>query len=212
MFMPFSTASSSAKFMCSVSLSLRSQLASSTIATSCSRDTPVAKELASTQTSSSGPSTHHFPRTGSFWRTLATTSVIIVVNGTLVTSSSQPLVTSATLLLMNDAATLSHLTTGKCPTNFPQNENTLRQVRTCGTLGTSFPHSHISILSLSQTVTPSTRAPFCSNSGSLLFSPKLAKCCFTLVAETMSSLMKTLSMYAEVACRMHRLLRVQPQQ
>ena len=66
LFMPFSTASSSAEFMCCVSLSLRSQLASSTTTPSCSRDTPVAKELASTKTSSSGPSTHHFPRTGSF--------------------------------------------------------------------------------------------------------------------------------------------------
>ena len=47
MFMPFSTASSSAKFTYCVSLSLRSQLASSTTAPSCSRDTPVAKELAS---------------------------------------------------------------------------------------------------------------------------------------------------------------------
>ena len=201
MFMPFSTASSSAKFMCCVSLALRSQLASSTTALSCSRDTPVAKELASTQTSNSGPSIYHFPYTGSFWCTLATTSVIIVVNGTSVTSSSQPLVTSAALLLMNDAATLSHVTTGKCPTNFLQNENILRRVRTCGTLGTSFPRSHISILSFCRTVRPSARAPFCSHSGSLLFSPKLAKCCFTLVAETMSWLMKTSSMYAEVACR-----------
>ena len=163
-----------------MSLSLRSQLASSTTASSCFRDTPVAKEFASTQTSSSGPSTHYFPRTGSFCRTLATTSVIIVVNGTSVYSSSQPFVMSAALLLMNDAATLSHLTTGKCPTNFPQNENTLRRVRTCGTLGTLFPRSHICILSFSRTVRPSTRAPFCSRSGSLLFSPKLAKCCFTL--------------------------------
>ena len=170
-------------------------------APSCSRDTPVAKELASTQTSSSGPSTHHFPHTRSFWCILAMTSVIIVVNGTSVTSSSQPLVMSAALLLMNDAATLSHLTTGKCLTNFPQNENTLRWVRTCGMLGTSFPHSHISILSFSRTIRPNTRAPFCSHSGSLLFSPKLAKCCFTLVVETMSSLMKTLSMYAEVDCQ-----------
>ena len=77
----------------------------------------------------------------------------------------------------------------------------LHQVRTCGTLGTSFPCSHISILPSSQTVKPSTHSPFCSHSCSLFTSPKLTKCCLTLVAETISSLMKTLSMYAEVACQ-----------
>ena len=126
--------------MCCVSLAFHNQLASSTAAPSCSSDTPVARELPSTQTSSSGPSIHNFPHTQSPWHTLATTSVIIVVNRTSVTLTSQPFVMSATLLLMNAAATLSHLTTGKCPTSFPQNENTLRRVRTCGTLKTSFPY------------------------------------------------------------------------
>ena len=100
---------------------------------------PVARELASTQMLSSGPSTHHFPCMGSSWRTLATTSVIIVVNRTSVTLSFQPFIMSAALLLIIAANTLSYLTTGKCPTSFPQNENTLRLVRTHGMLGTSLP-------------------------------------------------------------------------
>ena len=58
---------------------------------------------------------------------------------------------------MNAAATLSHLTTGKCLTSFPQNENTLHWVRMCGMLGTLFPHSHINVLPSPQTVRPSTR-------------------------------------------------------
>ena len=122
MFTP-STVSSSAKFMCYISLSFHNQLASSTAAPSCSSDTPVARELASTQTTNSGQSTHHFPCTGSSWQTLVTTSVIIVVNRTSVTLSSQTFVMSAALLLMNAAATLSHSTTAKCLTSFPQNEN-----------------------------------------------------------------------------------------
>ena len=60
---------------------------------------------------------------------------------------------------------------------------------------------HISMLLSSRTVKPSTCAPFYSRFDSLLASPKLAKCCLTLVAETTSSLIKTSSMYAEVACR-----------
>ena len=76
------TALSSAKFMCCMSLSFQNQLAPSTAAPSCSRDTLVAKELALTQTSSLGPSTHHFPCTGSSWRTLVTTSVIIYISHT----------------------------------------------------------------------------------------------------------------------------------
>ena len=126
MFTLFRTVSSSTKFMCCVSLSFRNQLASSMAAPPVA---PVARELASTQMSSSRPSTHHFLCTGSSWCTLAMTSFIIVVNGTSVTLSSQPFVMSAALL-MNAAATLRHLTTGKCLTNFPQNENTLYWVRT----------------------------------------------------------------------------------
>ena len=194
MFTPFSTASSSAKFMCCMSLSFHNQLTSSRVAPSCSSDTPVARELASTQMLSSGPSTHYFPCTGSSWRTLAMTSVIIVVNRTSVPLSSKPFVMSAALLLMNATATPSHLTTGKCPTSFPQNENTLCRVRTCGTLGTSFPCSHISMLPSSRTVKPSP-STILQPLQFLLSSPKLAKCYLTLVAEVISSLIKTSSMY-----------------
>ena len=200
MFTLFSAASSSTKCMCWVSLSFCQQLASSIAAPSCSSDTPVARELASTQTLSSGPSTRHFPRTRSSWRTLTTTTfVIIVVNETLVTLSSQPFVISTALLLINAVATQSHLTTGKSPTSFLQNENTLRRVRTCDTLGTSFPRSHI-MLPSSRTVKPSIRAPFCSRSGSLLACPKLAKCYLILFEQAISSLIKTSAMYAEVTC------------
>ena len=62
------------------------------------------------------------------------------------------------------------------------------------------PRSHISILPSSRTVKPSIYAPFCSCSGSLLANPKLVKCCLTLVAEAISFLIKTSSMYAKVAC------------
>ena len=48
-------------------------------------------------------------------------------------------------------------------------------------LETSFTHSYTNILPSSWTVKPSIHAPFCSHSGSLLASPKLAKCCLTLV-------------------------------
>ena len=194
MFTPFSTASSSAKFMCYVSLSFRNQLASSTAAQSCSSDTPVARKLAPTQTSSSGSLTHYFPRTGSSWRILAMTSFIIVVKGTSITLSSQPFVMSAALRLMNAAATLDHLTIGKSPTR-------LRRVKMCGTLGTLFPRSHINVLPSPRTVSPSTRAPFSSRSGSLLAGPKLDRCCLTLVAKAIFSLMKTLSIYAKIAYR-----------
>ena len=143
MFTPFSTASSSAKFICCMFFSFCNQLASSTAAPSCSSDTPVARGLASTQMSSSGPSTHHFPHMESSWCTLVMTSFIIVVNRISVTLSFQPLVMSAALFLRNAAA--SHLTTGKCLTSFPQNEDTLCWVRTHSTLGTSFPYQYVTL-------------------------------------------------------------------
>ena len=147
MFTPWNTALSSDKFMCCISLTFHKQLTSSTAALSCSRDTLVPRKLASTQTSSSGPLTHHFPRTGSSWRTLAMTFYINIVKGTSITLSSQPFIISTADLLMNAAATLSHLTTGKCLTRFPQNENTLCRVRMCGALGTSFPYQRIAFSS-----------------------------------------------------------------
>ena len=82
MFTPFSTVSSSVKFMCCVSLSFHNQLASFMAVPSWSSDALVARELASTQTSSSEPSTHIFPHTGSSWYTLVMTYFIIVVNET----------------------------------------------------------------------------------------------------------------------------------
>ena len=126
---PFSTASSSTKFMCIASFSFRNQLSSSIEAPPCSSETLVDRELVSTQTSSSEPSTRHLTHTGSSWCSLAIISSTIVVNGTSFTLSSQPLVTAAAFLCMNAAATLSYLTTEKCPTSFPLSENMARRVR-----------------------------------------------------------------------------------
>lgn len=65
MLTPFCAVLSSAKFMCCTSLSFCNQLASSRAVPSCFSETPVGRELTSTQTLSLSPLTHHLPPTGS---------------------------------------------------------------------------------------------------------------------------------------------------
>ena len=116
----------SAKFMCCTSFSFRNQLASSIAVPSYSSETPVASELASTQTSNLGASTHHLPYMRSFVGIIEIISSIIVVNGTSFTLSFQPSVTAAAILFVNAAATLCHLITEKWSTSLPHCENTVR--------------------------------------------------------------------------------------
>lgn len=125
---PFNTMLSSAKFMCCVSFSLCNQLTFSTVASLCSSEIPVTRELASTHMSSLGPSMHHLPHTGFSWCTLAKISFIIVVRGVSFNLSSQLVITAAALLLMNASATLSHPLTVKCSTGFLHSETILCQV------------------------------------------------------------------------------------
>ena len=74
---PLRATSSSARLMCWASLIGRSQHSSSMTVPFVSNATPVATELASTQTVISLPSVHQFPPTGSASRTLVKVSVNI---------------------------------------------------------------------------------------------------------------------------------------
>ena len=141
---PFSTASSSSKFMCCTFFTFCNQLTPYIATPSCSSETQVTRELASTRTSNSGPSTHNLLHTGSYWCTLAIISSIIMINRTLFTLLSQSSMT-ATLLFMNTAATLSHLTKEKYPNSFPYSENMAHQVRMCDIHGTLFSFQHVAL-------------------------------------------------------------------
>ena len=69
------TAADSAKFICWISRSMRSQLVSSMTDPFASTTTPVTSKLASTHSAILDPSTHQFSGTGSFWRSQFITPV-----------------------------------------------------------------------------------------------------------------------------------------
>ena len=150
-------------------------------------DTPVAREFALTHTLRAWPSTHYLPRAGSSLHTLVRTSLIMVLRGALSILSSHPAVTSDALHLMNATATRSRPPMGRCPTNLPHSENTFRRMTTRGMSGILFPLLQYRELSSPQTCNPSTRAPSCIFSGSLLRRLKLLRCSFTHAAGTMLS-------------------------
>ena len=193
-FIPLIIASSSAKLICRESFAGHNQQASSTTAPSHTSDMPVARELASTHTLRAWPSTHHLPCAGSSLHILVRTSLIMVLRGALSILSSHPVVTSDALRLMNATATRSQPPTGRCPTNLPHSENKFHRVTTRGMSGILFLLLQYRELSSPQTYNPSTRAPSCSLSGSLLRRPKLPRCSFTCAAGTMLSSTYTSSM------------------
>ena len=125
--------------MCLASFSDRSQQASSTMASLASRATPMANDLASTQTVNSFPSTHQSPRNGSSRVTLGTVSVSMLLRVASRTSSSHPDDTEVSRCFMAASATLSQPHMGKWSTNFPHTEKVLRRVMTGGTSRASPP-------------------------------------------------------------------------
>ena len=130
---PFRVASISARFICRVSFSGHSQLASSMMDPLSWKATPMASELASTQTVSSFPLTRQSPRTGSSCIILFIVSVIMHLRVTSCTSSSHVDVTEVTRHFMAAAATLSQPHTGKWPTSFSHMKKVLRREITGGT-------------------------------------------------------------------------------
>ena len=180
--MPFNTASSSARLICWASFSGRSQQASSSTVSCLSNATPIAKELASTQTFSSRPSTHQSPWTGSSHCTESTISDIIRCGKLSFVLSSQPFVTELALLLSTPQATRSQPHTGKCPTSLLHKENSARRVTISGASGTMLPRFHRNLPCSVATANPNTRAPSSNRSVSLHSSPNLARCSLTRVA------------------------------
>ena len=128
---PFRIASSLARFIWRVSFSGRSQQASSMMDPLSSRVTPMASELASTQTVSSFMLTHQSPCPRSSCITLSIVSVITHLRVMSCTSSSHPDITEVTRHFMASATTLNQLHTGKWPTSFLHMEKVIRQVCLC---------------------------------------------------------------------------------
>ena len=186
-FIPLIMASSSVRLICWESFSGHNQQASSTTAPSYSSDTPVVRELASTHMLRAWPLTHHLSHTGSSLCTLVRTSLIMVLREVSSILSTHPVVTSDALRLMKATATRSQPPTGRYPTNLPHSENTFRRVTTRGMSGILFPLLQYRELSSPQTCNPSTHAPSCSLSGSLLRRPKLQRRSFIRAAGTMLS-------------------------
>ena len=184
---PFRVASSSARFICSVSFSGHSQQVSSMMDLLSSRMTPIASELASTQMVSSFPLIHQLPCMGLSGITLSIVSVIIYLGVTSCTSLSHPYVTEITWRFIAAAATLSHLHIGKWPTSFPHKEKVLRWVITGGTSWTSLPRLQ-SFSSSPLMCSPSTFVPSSNDFGTLHTKPKRSKCSLTLLEEATFSL------------------------
>ena len=168
---PLRVASSSARLMCWASLIGRSQHASSMTIPFVSNATPVATELASTQTVISLPSVHQFPPMGSASHSLVKVSANIWLREAFLILSSQPLVTAVAKCFINATATLSHPHTGKWPTSFPQRENTRRRVNLLGISGIWLPCFYQRVPFFSQTCKPRTLAPPYSSTGSLETKP-----------------------------------------
>ena len=168
---PLRVASSSARLMCWASLIGRSQLASSMTIPFDSNATPVATELASTQTVISLPSVHQFPPTGSASRTLVKVSANIWLREAFLILSSQPFVTAVARRFINATAIQSHPHTGKWPTSFSQRENTRWRVNLLGISRIWLPRFHRRVPSFSQTCKPRTLAPSLSRTGSLETKP-----------------------------------------
>ena len=128
---PFRVTSSSARFICRMSFSGRSQQVSSMMDPLSSRTTPMASELASTQMVSSFSLTHQSYCKGLSCIILSIVSVIMHLRVTLCTSLSHPDVTEVTRCFMAAAAaTLSQSHTGKWPTSFPHIEKMFQRVIT----------------------------------------------------------------------------------
>ena len=125
-----------------MSFSGRSQQASSNTVSYLSNATLIAKELASTHTFSSRPSTHQSPWAGSSCCTESTVSDIIRCSKLSLVSSFQPFVIELTLLLSTLQITLSQPHTEKCPTSFPHKENTACHMTISGASGTMLPCFH----------------------------------------------------------------------
>ena len=186
--MPFNTASNSARLICWASFSGCSQQASSSIVSCLSNATPIIKELASTHTFSSCPSTHQSPWAGLSRRTESTVSDIICCSKLSLISSSQPFVTELALLLSTLQATWSKPHTGKCPTSLPHKENTACCVTISGASGTMLPRFHRNLPCSIATANPNTCVSSSNHSGSLHSSPNLARCSLMQVAGITASL------------------------
>ena len=185
---PFRIASSSVKFICSMSFSDRSQQASSRMDPLSSRVTSISSELASTQKGSTFLSMHQLPHTGMCCITLFIVLFIMYHRVTLCTSSSHPDVTEVMCHFMAAAATLNQPHIGKWPTSFPHKEKVLRRVITGGTSRSSLPCCHRRFSPSPLTLSPSTFAPYSSGSGALQTKPKRSKCSLTLLEEATFSL------------------------
>ena len=140
--MPFNMAFSLGRLIYWALFSGRSQQASSSTVSCLSNATPIAKELASTHTFNSRPSTHQSPWAGSSHLTESTVSDIIRCSKLSLVSSSQPFVTEFALFLSTPQATRSQPHTGKCLTSLPHKESTARHVTISGASGTMLPHFH----------------------------------------------------------------------
>ena len=142
------------------------------------------------------PATHQSPRAGSSWRTLVSIST---TRGTSFTVSCYPFFTMLTSLFIIPVAAQSHLQTGKCPTNFPQMENTVHRINVTASSSIEFPRFHRSVLYFPQTLSPSTMAPSLNRVGSLLAKPKDSNLLLTSSAESTSLFTYMSSTYADVA-------------
>ena len=100
------------------------------------------QEPALTQEFISFPATHQSPWAGSFCHTLVSISTIICLREASFTVSFHPFVTMLAHLFIIPVTAQSHPQTGKCPTNFPQMENTMCHVIVMGIFGIEFPCFH----------------------------------------------------------------------
>ncbi|KFD51932.1 hypothetical protein M513_07261, partial [Trichuris suis] len=107
------------------------------MAPSTSRATPMASELASTQTLASSPVTSRIPRAGSRDLASETTSWRSILSSSSSIAWSHVDVASLTLLLIRAVTTLSQPQTGRWPTSLPHKENTDRRLSRGGTLPAS---------------------------------------------------------------------------
>ena len=188
---------SSARLMCRGSLVGRSQHASSMTVPFIFNATPVATDLASTQTVISLTSIRQFPPTGSASRTVVKVSANMWQREAFLILSSQPILTAVVRRLINVTATMTTPHSGKWPTSFPQRENTSRQVNPSGISGIWLSRFHRRLPSYSQTCKP--RTPSLSHTGFLETKLYSKKCCCTGDAGTRLSSIQMSSTYTDMA-------------
>ena len=143
----FIVESSSTRFMSCMLFIGQSQHAFFSIAPWFSKTTPITRKLASTHKFISSPVTHQPPGGGSFWCTLVSISAL---GRAFFTVSYHPFVTMLAHLFIIPVTVRSHPQIGKCPTNFPQMENTLHCVSVMGSSRTEFSCFHHSVLTKTQ--------------------------------------------------------------